>query len=157
MPGRSYLLPPFTRLFRLGFALLRGGSRINHHRAGVLSLQGCPTCAFRPHAPYRTGFGASKYSRDCPRFLIPLLGSPATRTRCPSSCLLLKGLFSCSQVVQSLSSPTGVDGVLVMRDSKLQSCHAIELNLSQRPRLPPRSPKGLLRALSNGMRQLANL
>ena len=27
---------------RLGFALLCGGSRINHHRAGVLSLEGCP-------------------------------------------------------------------------------------------------------------------
>jgi hypothetical protein len=26
----------------LGFALLRGGSRISHHRAGVLSLEGCP-------------------------------------------------------------------------------------------------------------------
>jgi hypothetical protein len=35
------LLPPFTRRFRLGFALLRRGSRITHHRAGVLALEGC--------------------------------------------------------------------------------------------------------------------
>jgi len=32
--------PTFTQRFRLGFALLHGGSRINHHRAGVLSLEG---------------------------------------------------------------------------------------------------------------------
>ena len=39
MPGRGCLLSPFTRRFRLGFALLRGGSRINHHRSGVLTLK----------------------------------------------------------------------------------------------------------------------
>jgi hypothetical protein len=38
VPGRGSLLSPFTRRFRLDFALLRGGSRINQHRAGVLSL-----------------------------------------------------------------------------------------------------------------------
>ena len=31
-------LPPFTRRFRLGFALLLGGYRINHHRVGVFKL-----------------------------------------------------------------------------------------------------------------------
>jgi len=35
--GSGRLLSPFTRRFRLGFALLRGGSRIDQHRAGVLS------------------------------------------------------------------------------------------------------------------------
>ncbi len=53
------LLSPFTRRFRLVFALLRGGSRINHHRARVLSLEGCPQCI--PSScplPYRPrGFG----------------------------------------------------------------------------------------------------
>jgi hypothetical protein len=35
VPGRGYLVPPFTRRFYLGFVLLRGrgGSKINHHRA----------------------------------------------------------------------------------------------------------------------------
>jgi hypothetical protein len=52
-PDDSDLLSPdlnrdLTRRFRLGFALLRGGSRIkpghHDHRAGVLSLEGpgCP-------------------------------------------------------------------------------------------------------------------
>jgi hypothetical protein len=42
VPGRGCQLPPFTRRFRLGFALLRGGSRINHHGGRVLALEGCP-------------------------------------------------------------------------------------------------------------------
>ena len=39
----------------------------------------------------RTCLGASKYSRDCPLFLIPLLGPPATRTRCISPYLSYVG------------------------------------------------------------------
>ena len=54
MPGRGRLLSPFTRRFRLGFALLRGGSRIDHHRAGVLSTSNlfggelCGVCSREP-------------------------------------------------------------------------------------------------------------
>ncbi len=58
VPGRGYLLAPFTRQFCLGFGLLRGGvaDRINHHRAEVLSrsLEDVHLCipSSRP-LPYR--------------------------------------------------------------------------------------------------------
>jgi hypothetical protein len=107
VPGRGHQLPPCTRRFRLGFALLRGGSRIRYHRAGVLSLTGMFTCAFRPHAPYRAGLGASECSQDYPLLLIPLLGPPATPTRCLSPCMFPPGLPSCSQAVETVAENGG--------------------------------------------------
>jgi hypothetical protein len=58
----------------------------------------------------RTCLGASKYSRDCPLFLIPLLGPgpPATRLTSLSSCLLLPGLPSCSKSFISFPHPPGL-------------------------------------------------
>ena len=82
-----YLLLQFTRRFRLGFALLRGGSRIDHHRAGVLSLGVCcmSTCVFLPHAPFHTCLRVSECSQDYPPFLIPLLGCPPAPKFVPAS------------------------------------------------------------------------
>ncbi len=82
-----YLLLQFTRRFRLGFALLRGGSRIDHHRSGVLSLGVCcmSTCVFLPHAPFHTCLRVSECSQDYPPFLIPLLGCPPAPKFVPAS------------------------------------------------------------------------
>ena len=113
VPGRGRLLSPFTRRFRLGFALLRGGSRIDkyHHRAGVLSLDGSTEhFVLTP----LTGLGASEHSRDSPFSLLHLLGPPATPTRCLSSYLVPSG-----NPLGPPSSPTGMDCVLMMRDSKV--------------------------------------
>ena len=137
MPGRGRLLLPFTRRFRLGFALLRGGSRINQHRAGVLSLDG--STAFRPHAPYHTGLGASEHSRDSPFSLLPFLGPPAppvcvcvcararntstrktqrSRARCLSPYLVPPGNPSLSQVFKPRNRPPGW---IVFGDARQQS------------------------------------
>jgi len=124
-PGRGRLLPPFTLRFRLGFALLRGGSRINHHRAGVLSREGCPLVhsVLTPLTVPTSGLPNAHRIILC---LIPLFGPPATPTRCIS--LLPPGLPSCSQAVQSPSSPTGLDchGI---GDARLQRLAVISWDL----------------------------
>jgi len=117
VPGRGRLLSSFTRRFRLGFALLRGGSRIDQHRAGVLSLD-----------------GSTEHSVLTP-LTIPASGLRNTHAIVPSLCYLSlvhllplwlpkfvpgspgETLFFPS--LQHPSLPTGMDCVLVIRDSKV--------------------------------------
>ena len=93
--------------------------RIDQHRAGVLSLDG--STAFRPHAPYHTGLWASEHSRDSPFSLLPLLGPPATPTRCLSPYLVPPGNPSWSQVFKPRNRPPGW---IVFGDARQQSLAA---------------------------------
>ena len=103
MPGRCCLLQQFTRRFRLGFALLRGGSRIN--QVGSFVSGGMSTCVFHPHAPYHTCLRASESSQDYPPFLIPLLGPPA-RTLLIRACFTASPRATLGRVRPRLTGPS---------------------------------------------------